>query len=536
MFNAIEVSHFKAFGDTAFVPLAPITLVFGENSAGKTSLLQVLTLLKQTLESRGRDPDVCLLPRAEEGLVDLGSFNELLFDHDLSKPLQISLTACLNDLFEDEKAAQNTAPLEFKLGWEFSQAKKQADVRLARLSLSVAGNKLPSAVYRVKKAQRTDAHELASLWRRRKRLDRLVSLRDSFYVAECESLSANVESWQPAYRAWHEHRGMVAAMLEQDSRFILTRPGVTSKSRTNMVADAIKFYREPFTLEQFKERVERAALGQAVPIDGFLPFGDVRGSRGLPESDLWFRHASGSDLALPPLNPTMLLLTASFIIGEKLRRLFPLGPFRRPPSRWYMHSGSSPKDVGLDGGQLPDLLLRKPKLRREVDDWLERLGVGYSVKIKRVGGVKSDLFALRLVDKRRGTPVSVALTDVGFGLSQILPFVVQCLASQNRIISIEQPEVHIHPRLQAELGDLIATAIRKPYGHQFLIETHSEHLVLRMQKLVRNKELQPEEISIIYVIRGDAGSHLKRLRLNEEGRLVDDWPGGFFPERLKELR
>ena len=150
--------------------------------------------------------------------------------------------------------------------------------------------------------------------------------------------------------------------------------------------------------------------------------------------------------------------------------------------------------------------------------------------------MKSDLFSLRLVDKRRGTPVNVALTDVGFGLSQILPFVVQCLASQNRIISIEQPEVHIHPRLQAELGDLIAAAIRRPYGHQFLIETHSEHLVLRMQKLVRNKVLSPNEISIIYVMRGENGSRIKRLRLNDDGRLVDDWPGGFFPERLKELR
>jgi hypothetical protein len=536
MFKQLEISHFKAFGEPATAPLSPITLVFGENSAGKTSLFQPLTLLKQTLESRGREPDVCLLPRAEEGLVDLGSFNELLFDHDLSKPLRISLTSSLNDLFEDSRSGPRSAPVDFTMGWEFSQAKPNVDVRLNRISLSVAGDTLPGAIYRVKKLQRKHSPELTTLWRRRKRMDRLVALQQSFYAAECESLSESPESWTKAYKAWHEQRGLVAAMLESDSRHFFGRPDFSPKHRSSLVAEAIKFYSQPFSLQQFKERVERASIGQTVPVDGFLPLGEVRGSPGLIESDLWFRHTAPNDLRLPPLNPMVLLLTASFIAGEKLRRLFPLGPFRRPPSRWYMHSGSSPKDVGLDGGQLPDLLLRKPKLRREVDVWLERLGVGYSVKIKRVGGTKSDLFSLRLVDKRRGTPVTVALTDVGFGLSQILPFVVQCLASQNRIISIEQPEVHIHPRLQAELGDLLATAIRKPYGHQFLVETHSEHLVLRMQKLVRQKQLTPEEISIIYVTRGETGSRLKRLRLNEDGRLVDDWPGGFFPERLRELR
>lgn len=535
MFKALEISHFKAFGETAAVPLAPITLVFGENSAGKTSLLQPLTLLKQTLESRGRDPGVCLLPRAEEGLVDLGSFNEMLFDHDLSKPLRISLSASLNGLFE-HRPAEESASTEFTLGWEFSQSSPTKDVKLTRISFSLAGDTLPKAAYVVKKAPRNHAPELASLWQRR-RMDRMAVLRDTFYVAECDWLSDTEEAWYPAYRAWHGQRQAIAEQLEHDTRFYLQRlKSTTAKAKSAKVAEAIKFYSHDFSISDFMERVRRASLGQIIPLDGFLPHGDIRGSHELPESELWFRRMPTPEPRLPPLNPTVLLVAASFVVGDKLRRLFPLGPFRRPPSRWYMYSGSSPKDVGLDGGQLPDLLLRKTKLRKEVDDWLERLGVGYGVKIKRVGGVKSDLFSLRLVDKRRGTPVNVALTDVGFGLSQILPFVVQCLASQNRIISIEQPEVHIHPRLQAELGDLIATAIRRPYGHQFLIETHSEHLVLRMQKLVRNKVLSPNEISIIYVMRGETGSRIKRLRLNDDGRLVDDWPGGFFPERLKELR
>jgi predicted ATPase len=132
--------------------------------------------------------------------------------------------------------------------------------------------------------------------------------------------------------------------------------------------------------------------------------------------------------------------------------------------------------------------------------------------------------------------VEVALSDAGSGISQILPFVVQSLAASDQIISIEQPEVHIHPRLQADLGDLLIEAIKEPRQNQFLIETHSEHLALRLQRRVREKKLSPDQISILYVSRGPNGATVQPLRLDEEGDFIDDFPGGFFPERLRELR
>ena len=81
MLHSLELENFKAFGERARIPFAPITLIFGENSAGKSTILQALNLLKQTRESR--ETSALLLPRAENGIVDLGSFQEMLFDHDL---------------------------------------------------------------------------------------------------------------------------------------------------------------------------------------------------------------------------------------------------------------------------------------------------------------------------------------------------------------------------------------------------------------------------------------------------------------------
>ena len=147
---------------------------------------------------------------------------------------------------------------------------------------------------------------------------------------------------------------------------------------------------------------------------------------------------------------------------------------------------------------------------------------------------------MRLIDTRRKERVNeehvnVALPDVGFGISQLLPFIVQSLVPTNQIISIEQPEVHVHPKLQADLGDLLAETIKESSRKRFIIETHSEHLILRLQRLIRNKLLEPEDVSVIYVSRRPEGAKAERLHLDEDGDFIDDWPNGFFPERLREL-
>jgi predicted ATPase len=109
------------------------------------------------------------------------------------------------------------------------------------------------------------------------------------------------------------------------------------------------------------------------------------------------------------------------------------------------------------------------------------------------------------------------------------------MLSRNSTLLIEQPEIHIHPRLQAELGSLLADCIKPPFENQFIIETHSEHLMLRLQKLIRKGELKPEDISVIYVDRGAEGSKCLHLRLDEEGDFIDEWPDGFFEEDFNEI-
>ena len=97
MLHALELENFKAFGERARIPFAPITLIFGENSAGKSTILQALYLLKQTLDSR--ESDAPLLSRTENGIVDLGSFQEMLFDRDLKRTLSIRVETIIDEDF-----------------------------------------------------------------------------------------------------------------------------------------------------------------------------------------------------------------------------------------------------------------------------------------------------------------------------------------------------------------------------------------------------------------------------------------------------
>lgn len=157
---------------------------------------------------------------------------------------------------------------------------------------------------------------------------------------------------------------------------------------------------------------------------------------------------------------------------------------------------------------------------------------------KRGGPVLGELTALLLADRVTGTVLSPR--DVGFGISQVLPVIVQLIVSQGLTVCIEQPEIHLHPRLQAELGDLLldTTSPKRPGQQpaQVIAETHSEHLALRIQRRVREGKANPEQIAMLYVDRDEKGkTTVTHLRLSDDGEFIDAWPRGFFDERFEEM-
>ncbi|MER3422888.1 MAG: hypothetical protein C4293_06315 [Nitrospiraceae bacterium] len=149
---------------------------------------------------------------------------------------------------------------------------------------------------------------------------------------------------------------------------------------------------------------------------------------------------------------------------------------------------------------------------------------------------------LVLWNKNSRTPVSHR--DVGIGISQVLPVLVTAYASTKKLLAMEQPEIHLHPALQAELGDVFIESALGDRKNTLILETHSEHLILRimrrMRETAKNKHasglppVRPSDVAVLYVQADSAGSKVLELRLDDEGTLLDPWPGGFFEEGFRE--
>jgi len=236
-----------------------------------------------------------------------------------------------------------------------------------------------------------------------------------------------------------------------------------------------------------------------------------------------------------------------------------IGPSRETPQFYYYPS--RPKThyeyVGPKGEHFPYSLTASPYAVDDINEELKLMGVQKKlevIEIKKSSHNIEELFALYLVDKK--TKIRSNLVNTGFGFSQILPILAQCSLSSHRgddaalvpdTILIEQPELHVHPALQAELGDTFIRTAFSAMGSSshFLIETHSEHLILRILRRIRETTenrlpknvppIKPSDVAVLYVEPGENGSEIIEIPITEDGEFAAPWPHGFFAERAKEL-
>lgn len=561
--------------------MAPITLIFGENSAGKSSILQALHLLKQTHENR--DTDDILTPRADDGIVDLGSFPELIFDHEVGRKLKIRINFNTTDYLlailsrRKSKKPRHSSSEKIESGVElhFEYSADKQTVSLCQLEIS---NNKVGLIARFQKFEDVsfdpEIQEGYKSWGFQ--LEDTAYGRSQYFLGRnrspndylCNTYVTNSEEfWRDSFESVKNKREQIVKCLETRRRKLINNRGSSiddrgvqhsvsgnfsitvsrddttakavidadkeaSEREIHGLEKAIKFYSSDFLLHDFISRMRTEQRSDTLAVFGMLELSFSGGFPGLfPE---YYTTKDSRISSHSTWNICEMAVQLSESLKSMLDAVLPIGPHRSSPDRWYTFTGKKPQDVGLSGKFLPDILFQNPKLVDTTNDWLRRLGLGYLLQIEKHDTRYLDLYEIRFFDEHREAPVDVNLRDMGFGISQILPLIVQCLACSGKIITIQQPELHIHPGLQANLGDIFAESIFDR-SNQLIIETHSEHLVLRLQRLVRTGKLNADDISILYVSRDSSGSFVERLRLDQRGKFTDDWPGGFFPERFKEL-
>ena len=225
-------------------------------------------------------------------------------------------------------------------------------------------------------------------------------------------------------------------------------------------------------------------------------------------------------------------------------RTFYLGPLREYPLREYAWTGAQPVDVGRRGENAVGALLsarkagtvisrgkgqRKQSVEQMVAKWLKDLRLVHDFSVEEIKG--TNLYQVT-VQRSQGGP-RVLITDVGFGVSQILPVLVLCYyAPQGSTILLEQPEIHLHPLVQTGLADVLIDAVRTR-GIQVIVESHSEHLLARLQRRIAEGKLKPDETALYFCEMGNGASQLKPLTLDTYGNITN-WPRDFFGDPLEE--
>ncbi len=212
-----------------------------------------------------------------------------------------------------------------------------------------------------------------------------------------------------------------------------------------------------------------------------------------------------------------------------------LGPLREHPRHRYIWEGDHPKGVGRYGEQAMSAMLsgrvRRFPIDEHVPKWLQRLKLIDSYRLDPVSDTGKNYEFL--VKQYKDGP-EVRLTDVGFGVSQVLPVLILCYsAPEGSILILEQPEAHLHPSAQSELGDVLVDVV-KNRNVQIILESHSAFMLHRLQRRIAEEQISETDTALYFCQINDGTSEIERLKLDEYGN-ISNWPQNFFGDDVGDL-
>lgn len=447
MITHIRMKNFKSWKDSGKIELAPLTGFFGTNSSGKSSLLQTLLLLKQTMRT-----DETLFFGDENSLVNLGSFSEVIHNRDQEESLQLEFGCKSSELFtvkvygrKRDGFHEGYFPISID-NFTFNTVINQNDGKLQIVNLG----------YRFKSPHLPKVNR---------------EISPKVYKNLSEIIHVN----------WGDSWIIHIDSLNQQHRF-------TQK---------------------------------------------VKNCYGVPSS---------GDESLGQLSSALENLFDS---------IFFLGPTRAYPQHSYHWEGTHPENIGQLGDKAIDALLSSRveqlttshegadiPIEKRISAWLQDMELAYSFSLRRSSSsVRSTPqddknYEVRVQKSRDSAEVMIAA--MGYGLSQFLPVLVYCYyAPEGSTLILEQPGMHLHPKVQSQLADLLIEVVTER-NLQVLVESHSEHLLNRLQRRVAEEKIGADQTAL-YFCQNDKGvSTIDHLKMDEFGN-IENWPPNFFGDEMGDL-
>ncbi len=428
MITHIRMKNFKSWKDSGEVKLAPLTGFFGTNSSGKSSLLQMLLLLKQTAERSDLEEVIFFGDR--NSLVNLGSFREVIHGH------------------------SSGASLEFELGCRLTH---------------------PPSIY---------------------------------------NIPEDGSPWEPIIQPF------------------------TFNS-------FIRFENSQSIVESLSYRLVPRTSADIIYEKGFVFFPlyyDEERDRRKIKLDTCYGKTSDA----PGVSKSVKFLSKfSSAFEELFSHVYYLGPTRVDSRRHYGWEGAHPAHIRQWGDQTIDALLsarvrdlktsheeEEVPIEQRVSYWLQEMDLAHSFSLDWIDAQGSKTYEVRIQKTSSSPPVT--LVDMGYGLTQFLPVLVLCYyVPEGSTLILEQPGIHLHPKVQAQLADLLIEIVNER-NLRILIESHSEHLLNRLQRRIAEEKMSADDTAL-YFCRNDKGfSEIERLKLDEFGNIAN-WPENFFGDEMGDL-
>ena len=401
------MKNFKSWKDSGEIELAPLTGFFGTNSSGKSSLLQMLFLLKQTI---GRDEVIFF--GDENSLVNLGNFREVIHRHQ-----------SINELYLGVSCELTHSVLDFF--------------------------KIHSQLHRFA-------------------FDTLI-------------------------------REEKSTLIIKNIRYISLPNGVTT------------------LWENGRLSMNNRDLGAI----------NIQNCYGLPSQK--FINFTG---------PIDILPQFSSAFEELFSHVYYLGPTRVHPKRLYHWERTHPKEIDMWGDKAVDALLsarvrqlttahngNNVSIEERISKWLQKLELAHSFSLAPIGDLDDNNYEIRI--QKTPNSAEVTLSDLGHGAGDLFPLLVHCCyVPEGSTLILEQPGIHLHPKAQADLADLLIEVITER-NLQILIESHSEHLLTRLQLRIAEQQIAASDTALYFCENEDGVSNIKSLDIDDLGNITN-WPPNFF--------
>lgn len=621
MITGWKVSNFKSIRDGDDLPLGPLTIFAGANSSGKSTFIQSVLLVAQTLSNKVGSRSVIL----NGALTSLGQFDDLKSTGSESDQIVIKCTC--RPLSDAEgyplwggpslptrrgvyygRRAMGLREVSFEIAFDADPSSPERDVfqiqpRLFSSALDCTlrdednvDQKYSIFVRHAGSAQKislledsSDADEyLRAGLAYDVTLDEMSMSEVKEEAHSAQPVGCVLRHFLPA-RILHtvdpvqEEARAITAIL-QSSR--LVRPSVVTsrpwRTRDVLLSGAILqilkdiLSKEGIDLDgAIAARTQQASLfgpdDTGIPLDLWPEIlrslsreERLKAQQALQDADDLLeriaealkKSASSTDTptVIMPYGPRHILESSRYIDELFATSVKYLGPLRDAPKPLYpLAPSADPYDIGLRGENtasvleqhksrrvryIPSAHFRSSSIERRtvtrtleaaVVDWLQYLGIASSVESKDMGKLGHELkVALANSEGKHD------LTHVGVGVSQVLPILVMCLlADADSTLVFEQPELHLHPKVQTLLGDFFLSMAL--CNKQCIVETHSEYLIDRLRFRIAAAEgnALTDQAKIYFVEKPGAASTFREIKVNEYGAITD-WPEGFFDQSQQQ--